>query len=369
MRIANFEISFQKRVVPITGINAIGIRVISLVLGLVAVGAIFLIIGVNPISLYLEMIQIAFSLRESIFVRFIPLCCIAVGLAIPFKARVDNIGAEGQYTVGVLAAFWTGHYLFPDFPPIVLIPLMFISGFLAGAIWALPVVFFRARGGFQGADVVVSFLMVFPALYLLEYLVSGPWRDPETGFTYSEYLNPSAHIPRILDTGIHLTIVLVLIITLLLYYFLFKMEEGVPKTKLGYEIKVAGKNPLAGRVAGMSFFKIILVSMIISGGLAGIAGVGEIAGNNLRLTVKSPGYGFTAIAVAYLGGLNPIGIIISSFFFAALFVGGIAIKISGLPGTAIDMFSGVILFFVLLSEFFFRYRIDISFFNKKEAIF
>ena len=122
---------------------------------------------------------------------------------------------------------------------------------------------------------------------------------------------------------------------------------------------MTGKNPLAGRIAGMSFFKVILFSMVLSGGLAGLAGVGEIAGNQLRLTPSTPGYGFTAIAVAYLGGLNPIGILISALFFAALIVGGNAIKLTkGLPGTALDMFSGMILFFVLVAEFFFRYTIS-----------
>ena len=327
-------------------------------MGLVSVGFMFFINGVNPIELYLDMIIINIRLFDSTLARFIPLLCIALGLAIPFRARIDNIGAEGQYIIGMLAAFWIGHYGFPDFHPLILIPLMFLGGFIAGAIWAFPVVLFRAKGSFQGADVVVSFLMVFPALYLMEYLVSVPWRDPETGFTYSEILNPSAHIPKLGNTPIHLTIFLVLTIAFIVYYFLYRTVDGIPKTKLGYEINVVGKNPLAGRVAGISFFKITLIAMILSGGLAALAGVGEIAGNQQRLTVKSPGYGFTAIAVAYLGGLNPIGIIISSLFFAALIVGGNAIKLSGLPGTALDMFSGLILLSVLLSEFFFRYTFE-----------
>ncbi|UCG00298.1 MAG: ABC transporter permease [Candidatus Heimdallarchaeota archaeon] len=370
MKILNFEILFQRRTLPLIGLKAFSVRVMAIGSGLVVLGIIFLLMGINPIELYIDIILVNIRLLPNTIGIFITLLCIALGLAIPFKARIDNIGAEGQYVMGTLAAIGTA-FIFPTLPFFILIPLMFINGFIIGAIWALPVVLFRAKGGFQGADVVVSFLMVFPAIYILEYLVSGPWRDPETGFTYSSQIPENGKIPvldfdftvPILDikwdfSPVHITLFLVLIITGLVYFFLFRSVNGVPKTKFGYELNVTGKNPLAGRTAGMSFFKVILVSMILSGGLAGMAGVGEIAGNQLRLTPSTPGYGFTAIAVAYLGGLNPIGIVISALFFAALIVGGNAIKLTkGLPGTALDMFSGILLFFVLLAEFFFRYTI------------
>ncbi|MHA1227004.1 MAG: ABC transporter permease [Candidatus Hodarchaeales archaeon] len=364
MNFRYFEIKFQKRTNTIIGIEAIIFRIFFLFLGLVAVGLIFIINGVDPIALYYKMIQLNLLLLPNTFTRFIPLLCIAVGLAIPFRARVDNIGAEGQLVMGMIAATGTA-YAFPDLNPLILIPLMFINGFIVGAIWALPVVFFRARGGFQGADVVVSFLMVFPAIAIMKYLVSGPWRDPETGFTYSSLISENARIPKIGNTPIYYSIFLVLFITIVLWYYLFRTVDGIPKSKLGYEISVMGKNPIAGKLAGMSFFKVILISMIISGGLAGIAGVGELAGNQLRLSANSPGTGFTAIVVAYLGGLNPIGIIFSALFFAALQVGGNAIRLSGLPSTALDMFSGIVLFFVLIAEFFFRYSIRFNLITRR----
>ncbi len=373
MRIFINEIYFRKRTTTIIGREAFVVRIIFVLLGFMGVGFIFLLNGVDPLALFLlsnrSMLRIILILLPNVFVTFIPLLCIAVGLAIPFKARVDNIGAEGQFVMGMIAATWIA-FEFPDIPSFILIPLMFIGGFIVGAIWALPVVFFRARGGFQGADVVVSFLMVFPAIYLMEYLVSGPWKDPLTGFALSERLPLNARIPTldfefyvpILDTTwnfspVAVSIFLVLLISILVYYFLFRTVNGIPKTKLAFEINVTGKNPLAGRLAGISFFKVILISMVISGGLAGIAGVSHIAGSQLRLTVYSPGYGFTAIAVAYLGGLNPLGIIFSALLFAALIVGGIAINLTGLPVSTLDMFTGIILLSVLLSEFFFRYTI------------
>ncbi|NHJ03174.1 MAG: ABC transporter permease [Candidatus Heimdallarchaeota archaeon] len=354
MRILNHRLFFQKRIEPITGINAILFRIAFLLFGLVVAGLIFLLNGVNPIITYIDMIRVNLLLIPNTIARFIPLLAIGLGLAIPFKARVDNIGAEGQYIIGMLTATGTA-FLFPDLPGIILIPLMFVNAFILGAIWAIPVVLFRAKGGFQGADVVVSFLLVFPALYLMEWLVSDLWRDPETGFTYSSLLPENAQLPKIPGTPIYISIFLILAITLLVYYFLFRNIDGIPKLKLGYEINVMGKNPLAGRIAGMSFFRVILITMIFSGGMAAIAGVGEVAGNALRLGVKSQGYGYTGIAVAYLGGLNPLGIIVSALFFAALKVGGLAL--TGIPATVLQLFSGIIIFFVLLSEFFFRFTI------------
>ncbi len=404
MRIFHYEVFMQKRVSTITGLKAIRVRIFALFCGLTVIGIFFGFLGIDPIALYVDIFWVNILLFPNTLGRFITLLLISIGLAIPFKARIDNIGAEGQYVIGTLAAFGTSLY-FSFLDPVLLIPLMFINGFIIGAIWALPVVFFRAKGGFQGADVVASFLMVFPAVFLMEYLVSGPWRDRETGFAYSSLIPEINRIPVLGDlkiyiplldfhldfssisfpmvnikelfeglslgtiqinidtirwdfSPVHITIFLAIFLTLIAYYFIFRYVNGIPKTKIGYEINVIGKNPLAGRTAGMSFFKVILFCMIISGGLAGLAGVGEIAGNQFRLGTTSPGYGFTAIAVTYLGGLNPIGILVSALFFSVLSVGGNAIKLTkGLPGTALDVFSGVILFFVLLAEFFFRYTI------------
>ena len=370
------EIRFQRRTDQLSGLKAVYVRMIFLLLGLVFLGGFFYLIGIDTLKLYSDIIEVNILLFPTTLASFIPLLCIAVGLAVPFRARIDNIGAEGQYIMGTLAGIGTAS-LFAFLPSMILIPLMFAVGFIIGALWALPVVIFRAKGGFQGADVVVSFLMVFPALYTMLYLISGPWRDPETGFTYSSKITAAGEIPRLDFTidlpfyisgnkiswdfsTVHVTIFFVLFLAVLIYYVLFRKINGIPATKLGYEISVTGKNRLAGQNVGMSFFRVILYSMILSGGLAGVAGVAEIAGNQLRLTPDTPGYGFTAIAVAYLGALHPLGIIFSALFFAVLLVGGTAIKLTqGLPGTALDLFSGAILFFVLVAEFFFRYKLSI----------
>ncbi len=362
MKLGFIELEMKKRSEKPNLVGSLVIRLLSFVMGLGVVAVIFLLQGVNPILLYLNIFRVAFFTRYGLaetFSRMIPLLLIGLGLAVTFRAKIDNIGAEGQFLVGAIAA--TGiAFVFADLPSILLIPLMFAGGFAMGALWAIPVAIFRVKGEFKGSDVVLSFLMVFPAFFLIQYLVNGPWKDPEGwGFTQSPLFPVNAQIFQIPGTRIHLTILLALALTFLVYYYLVRTKDGLPETKLGYEIDVVGENPEAGEAVGINFLKIALVTMIISGGFAGLAGVGEAAGNILRLRPEiSTGLGFTGIVVAFLGGLNPLGVLASSVFFAGILAGGVEIQIAGLPVTVIDLFNGAILFFVLLAEMFLRYRIE-----------
>jgi len=363
MKIGNQEIRFQKRIKKIQSLEAIIIRIFALFAGLIIVGILLLINGVNPVTAYLEILRVAFfsnyGMIETLRV-FIPIFLIGLGLAIPFKAQIDNIGAEGQFILGAIVSTAVA-FSFAESPTLVVLSLMYAFSFIAGALWALPVAYFRAKG-FKGSDVVISFLMIFPAKYLLNYLVSGPWRDKEGyGFAHSPLIPDETKFPAIIPgTKINITIILALVILVVIWYLLFREKEGVPSTKLAYEINVLGQNSEAGKVSGMNFIKIALITMLISGGLAGIAGINEVAGNQFRLRKEiSVGYGYTGIAVAYLGGLNPIGILISSFFMSGLLTGGIGLQKSpNISVSIIDLFNGVILFCVLIAEFFFRYRID-----------
>ena len=364
-RTPKFQVSFEKtkRETQI-GWESLLIRSMSLLLGIGMVGIVLLLNGVNPILLPLVFVEAFFTSYGLVATmrRLIPILCIAIGLAIPFKARIDNIGAEGQYIIGAISATGTA-FFFSYLPAIVLIPLMFLNGFIAGALWAIPVAIFRVKGGFKGSDVVLSFLLFFPAFFLMEHLVTGPWRDQEGwGFPITPILPEAAQIPRFPGTTVHFTIFVALAATILIYYFLFMTREGIPKTKLGYEINVMGKNPEAGEATGINFLKIALITMAISGGMAGIAGVGEVAGIHLRLRLGiTTGYGYTGIAVAWLGALNPIGILVSSFFFAGLMTGAVALEAAGLPFSSdamVDLFNGSILFFVLIAELFLRYTIE-----------
>jgi len=359
-----FEITFRKRPSRLTFGESVRIRILALVLGLAVVAVIFLAYGINPLVLYLDIFRVAFFTRYGIIEtlsRFIPLLLVAIGLAIPFRAKIDNIGAEGQLIVGAIAATGVAFSL-QHLPSVILIPIMFLAGFAAGALWALPIAIFRVKSQFKGSDVVISFLLFFPALYLVEYLVTGPWQDPEGwGFPQSPLIPEAARIPLFPTTRVHLTIILAVVLTLLIHHYLVRTKDGITETKLGYEINVMGENPEAGESMGMSFLKVAIITVLLSGGLAGLAGVSEVAGNpnlyRLRMEI-STGLGFTGIAVAWLGGLNPIGVIVSALFFAGLLAGGVEIQSAGLPFGVVNLFNGAILFFVLVTEFFLRYTIE-----------
>jgi simple sugar transport system permease protein len=231
---------------------------------------------------------------------------------------------------------------------------MFAAGFIGGAIWGLIPGILKAK--LKANEVITSLMMVYIASELVNYLVYGPWKGAEEwGFPYSSKFPPSARLPRLFTTRIHYPTLLIALALAFLIYIL------VMKTKLGYEIRVTGGNPEAARYAGMSYFKTVVVVMLISGGIAGLAGVGEVAGIHHRLRYPhgiSPGYGFTAIIVAWLGRLNPLAIVLTSMLFGGLLVGGDAIQVAlGLPVATINIFNGVILFFILGGELLTRYKI------------
>jgi simple sugar transport system permease protein len=331
--------------------------VVSLALALLVIALVFWGYGVDPLLAYRRIFKGAFGslygLSETT-VKAIPLMICGVGLAIAFKALVWNIGAEGQLLIGAICATWVALYALPDAPAAVLLPSMFVAGFLGGAIWGIIPGILKAK--LKANEVITSLMMVYIASELVNYLVYGPWKGAEEwGFPYSSKFPPAARLPRLLNTRIHYpTLILALALALLIYTL-------VMRTKLGYEIRVTGENPEAARYAGMSYLKTVVLVMLISGGLAGLAGVGEVAGIHHRLRYPqgiSPGYGFTAIIVAWLGRLNPVAIILTSLLFGGLLVGGDAIQVAlGLPMATINLFNGVILFFVLGGELLTRYRI------------
>ncbi|MHA2096883.1 MAG: ABC transporter permease [Candidatus Hodarchaeales archaeon] len=374
MKIGLPKFTIKKRPVPYRGLEAFLIRAYTLIAGLAFVGILFIFRGVNPLSLYGEILRVAYFTDFGITqtaLNFIPLFLIGIGIAIPARAKIDNIGGEGQFIIGAMGAFWVATTN-PDLGPVLLITAMFLVGFLCGAIWAIPIALFRAKGGFKGSDVVVSFLMVFNAQFLLVYMVNGPWitslpysypqTDPIPSDAELPFLSDIPLLGNVLDVPVHITIILAFVLVFLLNYFLFKTYKGISKTKLGYEINVIGKNQTAGNIAGMNYLKIALITVIISGGLAGIAGVGQLAGNESSNYLLRPGistgFGFTAIAVAWLGGLNPVGIFFSALLFAGLLTGNLPMQGKfGLPSTTVDLLNGSILFFVLIAEFLLQFSI------------
>lgn len=351
-------VKIEKRLVPSRWV-VLAAPVLSLALALLVIALVFWGYGVDPLLAYKRIFKGAFGslygLSETM-VKATPLMICGVGLAIAFKALVWNIGAEGQLLMGAVAATWVALYAIPEAPAVILLPCMFAAGFLGGATWALIPGILKAK--FRANETITTLMTVYIASELVNYLVYGPWKGAEEwGFPYSSKFPLAAQLPRLGNTRIHYPTLLIALALAALAYILLM------RTKLGYEIRVTGSNPDAARYAGMNYFKTVMLVMLISGGLAGLAGVGEVAGIHHRLRYPqgiSPGYGFTAIIVAWLGRLNPLAIIFTSLLFGGLLVGGDALQVAlGLPVATINIFNGVILFFVLGGELLTRYKITL----------
>ena len=352
------RIRFEKRLDTPRWLPVLSL-LIALLLAMLTIALIFLVLGVNPWVAFQRIFRggfgSIFGLQETI-TKTIPLILTGVGLTLAFKGRMYNIGAEGQLLMG--AIFATGAVrLFPGLPAGLMIPVLFIAGFLGGALWAVIPALLKTR--FRVDEVLTSLMLVYVSSEAVKFLVYGPWRGSDTrGFPITDEFPASAHIPQIPGSRIHyLTLVIALLLAILVYLLL-------KHTKLGYEIRVTGENPQAAHYAGMNYHKIAMVVMMISGGMAGLAGMGEVAGIHYRLRPPesiSPGYGFTAIIVAWLARLNPLAAILTSFLLGGLLVGGDAIQIAlNLPAATVQIFNGVILFFVITSEFFNQYRIRLE---------
>lgn len=358
MKMPILPITIEKRPEPKRWLT-LAVLAFSLALALFAVAFVFWGYGANPLDVYTAIFIGSFGSPFGwswTITKAIPLLLCGVGLAVAFKALFWNIGAEGQLLMGAVGASGIALYVLPDAPSTTLIPSMFAAGFLCGAAWGLIPAILKAK--LKANEVITTLMMNYIASYFVNYLViwPGPWNGPgEYSFPYSSLFTSSAWLPYVPGTSIHYpTLTLGLALAVLLYVL-------VRRTNLGYEIRVIGENPEAARYAGISYFKTIMLVMLISGGIAGLAGVGEVAGIHHRLRIAmgvSPGYGYTAIIVAWLGRLNPLGVILSSLLFGGLLVGGDKIMVTfGLPVATISIFNGIILFFVLGGELLMRYKI------------
>ena len=353
------RIRLEKRVL-VPGWLRVLTSAISILLALIAIAIAFLLFRVNPWLAYKKVFIGSFGsiygLSESL-VKAIPLLLCGVGLAIAFKAQFWNIGAEGQLLVGAIAATWVALFFPFKLPDWAMLPTMFAAGFIAGALWALIPAILKAK--LRVDEVITSLMLVYVATEILNYLIYGPWKGAkEWGFPYSDKFPDAAIIPTLGNTRIHYPTLILGLVTAVLAYFLLM------RTRWGYEVRVTGDNPRAATYAGIPYLRIALLVMIISGGLAGMAGVGEVAGIHGRLRYPqgiSPGYGFTAIIVAWLAQLNPLVVILTSFLFGGLLVGGDALQVSmNLPVPTIQMFNGAILLFLVGGEVLLRYRIVIE---------
>ena len=347
-------IQVERRPVPSPWI-VFGISVGAIAAAFIVAGIFFEAYGVSPFRAYGDILRGALGSRLGLtetIRRMIPLLLIGVGLTVAFRTLFWNIGADGQLLIGAIAG--TGIALFSGLPGPLLIPAMFVGGFLGGALWGMIPATLKVKLGIN--DVITTLMMNYVAIYLVEWLIHGPWKGPTMrGFAYTDRFPAAAILPTIAGTRIHWPTLVIGVAAAVLLFIVVK------RTRVGFEIRVVGENPDAARFAGVSHLKITLLAMFLSGGLAGAAGVGEVAGIHYMLLGPmhvSLGYGYTAIIVAWLARRNPLAVIVTSFLFAVIMRGGDVIKISlGLPFQLVNVFNGLILFFLIGSEILMRYRI------------
>jgi general nucleoside transport system permease protein len=330
---------------------------LALALTLLASAVIFALLGKSPTAALYEFFIAPLTSPGSLpelIVKASPLVLIGTGLSLGFRANVWNIGAEGQYTLGAIAGGGLALWFYASSSPLLL-PAMIIAGALGGMAWAAIPAWLRTR--FNANEILTSLMLTYVAQLILIYLVTGPWRDPEGyGFPQSRMFSDAAAMPILLTgTRLHLGTFIALLVVLLGWGLL-------GKSLIGFQLKVVGQAPRAARYAGFSNKALIWLSMLLGGGLAGMAGLFEVAGPVGQLTPQiSPGYGFTAIIVAFLGRLHPVGVLFAGLLLALSYLGGEAAQIDlGLPSAVTGIFQGILLFFLLGSDILILYRLRIG---------
>jgi len=336
---------------------------LAVVLTMIAGGMMFAALGKDPVAairliffdpLFSE--QFGSYSRPQLLIKTAPLILIAVGLAIGFKANIWNIGAEGQYIMGAL--FGAGVAL--AFYPIegwYIFPLMILAGALGGFLWAMIPAILKTR--FNTNEILVSLLLVYVAERILAAMALGLMRNPDQpGFPGSRDLRryESAHNAELIaNTGLHWGVVAALIAVIFAYIMM-------TRHMLGFHVQLAGQAPRAARFGGVSPARLVIICLGLAGALAGLAGMFEVSGPGGQVRIEfATGYGFTAIIVAFLGRLNPIGIVLAGFLLGLTYIGGeLSQMMLQLPSASIQVFQGMLLFFLLALDFQTNYRIRLS---------
>lgn len=327
----------------------------ALLAAFLAAGAIFWAFGISPSRAYTAVFLGTLGdprTAPEILRQAIPLLLCGVGLVVAFRAQFWNIGAEGQLLAGAVAAAGIG--LFVPLPPPLAIPVMFLAGFAAGALWGLVPTLLRLR--LDVNEVISTLMMNYIAIFVVEWLVHGPWKGEESrGFAYTDTLPQTAWLGVIGGTRVHwATLLLGIGLAVALAFFL-------GRTVMGFQVRVLGQNPTAARYAGIDPVSTTIAAMVISAGAAGLAGVGEVAGIHHKLLAPeqiSLGYGYAAIIVAWLARGSPLASMLTALLLGLIFTSGEVMKVTlQMPFRVTDIFNGLILFFLIGSERLLQYRL------------
>ncbi|MEM7209607.1 MAG: ABC transporter permease [Pseudomonadota bacterium] len=332
--------------------------VLAVVATIIFGSILFAALGKNPVvaiqTIFFEPLfgEFAFYYRPQLLVKGAPLVLIAIGLSLGFRAGIWNIGAEGQYIAGALAGAGVGLAFYPA-ESVLIFPLMVMAGFAGGAIWAGIPAFLKVRFGTN--EILVSLMLVYVAEQLLASMSLGLMKNPD-GFGFpgsrnlAEYASATSWINQ--EIGMHWGVAAAFIAVITAYIL-------INKHKLGFDIRLSGAAPRAARFAGINPARLTVFCLCLSGALAGAAGLFEVAGPSGQVSIDfNVGYGFTAIIVAFLGRLHPIGILLAGALMALTYIGGeIAQSNLGLPAAAIQVFQGMLLFFLLALDVLTHYRV------------
>jgi general nucleoside transport system permease protein len=346
------------RFVPISDVprsRIVWVTLVALLIALIIAGLVFYAAGTNPFEAYSTMLRgtvTDWSGWSEVLRRAIPLLLVGIGLTLAYRAQFFNIGGEGQILLGAVAA--GGIALFTPLPPLLMLPLMFLGGALAGGLWALLAAFLRVR--LRVNEILSTLMLNYVATYFVIYLINGPWKGEKVrGFIYSDDFPAYAQLPTLGGTQVGWpTLVLGAVTAVALQWFLGRSTGG-------YELRVVGENPGAARYAGISVSSVLYRMALVTGGAAGLAGVGEVAGIHHKLLEPlqiSSGYGFTAVIVAWLARGNPALCLITAPLMGIILAGGDVLKINlNLPFRITDVFSGVMLMCLIASEVFVKNRV------------
>jgi len=311
--------------------------------------------GVNPIYGYGQLLYGALGNKLALtetFVVFAPLLLCGIAVALAFTCKFWNIGADGQlYAGGIVGSIFAVYAT--SIPSVIAIPVMLIFGFLGGAAWAAWPAILKVK--LKVDDVVTTLLGNWVITYVVAAILFGPWKNPATGWPESPVISDTSKYPILVaGSRFHLGIVISLLVALTFYII-------IRKTKWGFELLGVGGNQAASYAAGINVSRQIVLAALVSGGIAGLAGIGQVAGIAFHMkTDLSPGFGYTGVVIAMVGALGPIGVVLASFLMAVVVQGTQAMhRETGVPWALAESMQGIILLCLLVGVFFTKYRVRV----------
>ncbi len=326
---------------------------VALAITAVIIGALVALVGVSPLDAFTSLYEGAFGSRESALetlVQATPLILTGLAAAVAFRAGVWNIGGEGQFFAGAIGTWWVADML-PGLPAPLLFVAMFTGAAVAGALWASIASVLLVRYGTN--EILTTVMLNFVIVYILSWLLAGPWRSPKTPYSQTERMAEQTYLPRFFDDSrLHWGLAVALASAWVVYYV-------IRRTSIGFEIRAVGVNKRASAYKGINVGASVITVMAISGALAGFSGAGELLGVHHRLQIDwAHGLGFTGIIIALVARLHPAGVVVVAVAFAGLVNGSTSMQIgTGIPAALVQVIEGVALIFVLLAAVACRYRL------------